>query len=154
MATRTTSNISLSAAKGAITAAERKAHSLSLDFNIAVVDSTLHLLSFARMPNAKLTSISIAIDKAYTAAGHRTGTHNYKEAVWPGGAAFGLGNTNGGRFVTIGGGLPFVNEKGEVIGAIGVSTGTPDQDRQVAQAGVDAVQELLKEEGRQVKAKL
>ena len=92
----------------------------------------------------------VAMDKAFTAAGHRVGTHIYKEAVWPGGAAYGLGNSNGGRFTTFGGGLPIMNAKGEVIGGIGASTGTPAQDQQVAQAGVDALNVVLKK----VKAKL
>jgi uncharacterized protein GlcG (DUF336 family) len=56
--------------------------------------------------------LQVAIDKAFTAAGHRVGTHMYKDAVWPGGAAYGLGNTNGGRFTTFGGGLPILNAKG------------------------------------------
>ena len=51
--------------------------------------SQTHLLHFSRMPGAKITSISIAMDKAFTAAGHRQGTHLYKEAVWPGGPAYG-----------------------------------------------------------------
>lgn len=46
----------------------------------------------------------------------------YKEAVWPGGPAFGLGTSNGGRFVTIGGGLPVVDGEGRLVGAVGVST--------------------------------
>jgi uncharacterized protein GlcG (DUF336 family) len=89
-------------------------------------------------------TIKVAMDKAFTAAGHRVGTHTYKEAVWPGGPAYGLGNTNGGRFTTFGGGLPITNLKGEVIGGIGASTGTPAQDQQVVQAGVDALEAVLK----------
>lgn len=95
----------------------------------------------------------VAMDKAFTASGHKVGTHTYKEAVWPGGAAFGLGNSNGGRFTTFGGGLPIVNAKGEVIGGIGASTGTSAQDQQVVQAGKDAVEEVLRGGGR-LKAKL
>lgn len=91
------------------------------------------------------------MDKAFTAAGHRVGTHMYKEAVWPGGVAYGLGNSNGGRFTTFGGGLPITNSKGEVIGGIGASTGTPAQDQQVVQAGVDALQQVL---GGKLKSKL
>lgn len=106
------------------------------------------------MPNAKITSIDIAVDKAFTAAGHKIGTHTYKEAVWPGGAAYGLGNSNSGRFTTIGGGLPILNAKGEVIGGIGASTGTPAQDQQVVQAGVDALQAIFVSGKRGVKAKL
>jgi uncharacterized protein GlcG (DUF336 family) len=97
---------------------------------------------------------SVAMDKAFTAAGHRVGTHTYKDAVWPGGAAYGLGNSNGGRFTTFGGGLPIINANGEVIGGIGASTGTPAQDQQVVQAGVDALEEVLRRGDGRVKAKL
>ncbi|PMD15444.1 ethanolamine utilization protein eutT [Hyaloscypha hepaticicola] len=151
MATKTQELLTLEGAKIAIAAAEKKAKEMGLGMNIAVVDASTHLLHFSRMEGAKITSISIAIDKAFTAAGHRVGTHMYKDAVWPGGAAYGLGNTNGGRFTTFGGGLPIMNAKGEVLGGIGASTGTPAQDQQVVQAGVDALQEVLK--GR-VRAKL
>jgi uncharacterized protein GlcG (DUF336 family) len=144
--------LTLESAKVAAAACESKARAIGVPMNIAVVDSGTHLLHFTRMDGAKLTSIAIAIDKAFTAAGHRVGTHSYKENVWPGGPAFGIGNSNGGRFMTIGGGLPVVGEGGEVLGAVGCSTGTPVQDREVAQAGVDAVMALIKGSG--VKAKL
>lgn len=64
-----------------------------------------------------------------------------------------LGNTNGGRFTTFGGGLPILNAKGELVGGIGASTGTPAQDQQVVQAGVDALDKVFKEEG-DLKARL
>lgn len=114
------------------------------DFNIALVDSTLHLLHFTRMPAAKLTSIAIAIDKAYTAAGHRLPTASYSgnPVFLPGGAAYGIHNSNGGRFMLIGGGLP-ITVDGVVVGAIGVSTGTPAQDGEVAKAGVEAVEAFV-----------
>jgi uncharacterized protein GlcG (DUF336 family) len=96
-----------------------------------------------RMTDAKLTSIAIAMDKAFTAAGHKLGTHNYKDVVYPGGAAYGINHSNGGRFSTIGGGLPIKNSQGQVLGAIGCSTGTPAQDQEVAQAGLDALNEIL-----------
>lgn len=114
------------------------------DFNIALVDSTLHLLHFTRMPTAKLTSIQIAIDKAFTAAGHRVPTANYQgKNFLPGGPAYGIHNSNGGRFMLIGGGIPITVE-GVVVGAIGVSTGTPAQDIEVATAGVEAVERWVK----------
>lgn len=143
MATRSTESLTLVGAKLAIAASEKKAKEIGVDMNIAIVDSSTHLLHFSRMPNAKITSISIAMDKAFTAAGHKQGTHLYKEAVWPGGPAFGLGHSNGGRFTTFGGGLPIKNAKGEVIGGIGASTGTPAQDQQVVQAGIDALDGVL-----------
>lgn len=66
---------------------------------------------------------------------------------------FRLGNTNGGRFTTFGGGLPILNAKGELVGGIGASTGTPAQDQEVVQAGIDALTKLFKEGGA-LKAKL
>lgn len=95
------------------------------------------------MPAAKLTSVQIAMDKAFTAAGHRVPTSTYTNSpaaknFQPGGPAYGIHNSNGGRFCIIGGGLPIVID-GVVVGAIGVSTGTPGQDEEVAKAGVEAV---------------
>lgn len=87
---RIVETLSQDAAKAAIKACEEKAHSMGLAMNIAITDSATHLLAFSRMDGAKITSINIAIDKAFTASGHRVGTHTYKEAVWPGGAAFGI----------------------------------------------------------------
>ena len=132
------------AAKAALKACEAKATEIKVPMNIAITDASTHLLAFTRMDGAKITSIAIAIDKSFTAAGHRVGTHTYKEAVWPGGPAYGINGSNGGRFTVIGGGLPILGKDGQVLGAIGCSTGTPAQDQVVAQAGVDAVQELLK----------
>jgi uncharacterized protein GlcG (DUF336 family) len=95
------------------------------------------------MPRAKLTSVAIAIDKAFTAAGHRLPTSTYTNSpaaknFQPGGPAYGIHNSNGGRFTLIGGGVP-IEVDGVVVGAIGVSTGTPGQDEEVARAGVEAV---------------
>jgi uncharacterized protein GlcG (DUF336 family) len=87
MATKQVEFLTLDGAKIAIAASEKKAKEIGVDMNIAIVDGSTHLLHFSRMPNAKITSISIAIDKAFTAAGHKQGTHLYKEAVWPGGLA-------------------------------------------------------------------
>ena len=100
------------------------------------------------MPAAKLTSISIAMDKAFTAAGHRAPTSTYTTGpaaknFLPGGPGFGIFNSNGGRFCVIGGGLP-IEVDGRVVGAIGVSTGTPGQDEEVARAGVEAVKRWVK----------
>ncbi|KAF2769582.1 DUF336-domain-containing protein [Teratosphaeria nubilosa] len=147
-ATRQLPTLSTDAAKIAAQAAEEKAKQMGIDFNIALVDSTLHLLHFTRMPNAKLTSIDIAINKAFTAAGHRLPTAAYTTGqtaknFQPGGPAFSIHNSNGGRFTLIGGGIP-ITIGGAVVGAIGVSTGTPAQDTEVAAAGVQAIEAFVK----------
>ena len=139
--------LTLHAAQLASDACIAKSRSMKVPMNIAIVDSSLFLLHFQRMPGAKLTSIDIAINKAFTAAGHKLPTHKYKEMVWPGGAAYGINNSNGGRFMVIGGGIP-INIDGEVVGAVGCSTGTPAQDQEVAQAGVDAIMEFVKKTQR------
>lgn len=139
MATKTISVLTLEGARTALAAAEARAKEIGVPMNIAITDSSCHLIAFERMEGAKITSINIAIDKAFTAAGHRAPTSVYKENVWPGGPAFGIGNSNGGRFTTIAGGVPIVKD-GIVVGAIGCSTGTPNQDEDVAKRGVEAVE--------------
>lgn len=71
--------------------------------------------------------------------------------MWPGGAAYGIENSNGGRFTVIGGGVPIAVEEGGkevVVGAVGCSTGTPAQDREVAEKGVEAVKEMIRKSRR------
>ncbi|KAF2144060.1 uncharacterized protein K452DRAFT_223295 [Aplosporella prunicola CBS 121167] len=151
--TRSVPNLTLAAAQHAASACEAKARDIGVPMNIAITDAGTHLLHFSRMDGAKLTSINVAIDKAFTASGHRVPTSMYKEAVWPGGPAYGINHSNGGRFMTVGGGVPIKDAKGEVLGAIGCSTGTPAQDEEVSKAGVEAVEKLLKSGGT-LKAKL
>jgi uncharacterized protein GlcG (DUF336 family) len=139
MSTKSVPTLTLEGARIALAAAETRSKEIKIPMNIAIVDNACHLLAFVRMEGAKYTSINIAIDKAYTAAGHRAPTSVYKDAVWPGGPAYGINHSNGGRFMTIAGGIPIVKD-GEVVGAIGCSTGLPSQDEDVAKSGVEAVQ--------------
>lgn len=140
-------HLSHHAAKIASAACVAKSEEIKVPMNIAIMDASLYLLHFERMPGAKLTSVDVAINKAFTAAGHRVPTSAYKNAVWPGGAAYGLNSSNQGKFMYVGGGIPITIE-GEVVGAIGCSTGTPAQDAEVSQAGVDAVMEYVKKSQR------
>jgi len=101
----------------------------------AVTDEAGHLIAFDRMDGGKISSISIALDKASTAATARNGTHVYNELCQPGKPTFGIHITNGGHFSIIGGGLP-VKVDGKVIGGIGVSSGTAIQDLEIAEAAL------------------
>lgn len=124
--------------------AEAKAKEIGVPMDIAIVDDGGNLLAFHRMEGAKLTSIDIAVNKAFTAACARKGTHEYAAIGGPGGPAFGIHVSNRGRFTIFGGGLP-IEVDGQTIGGIGVSSGSPDEDREVAQAGIDALTAALKE---------
>jgi uncharacterized protein GlcG (DUF336 family) len=107
--------------------------------NIAIVDSATHLIAFERMEGAKTTSISIAMDKAFAAAGHLMTTRALSERAGPTGIAFGMHTTNNSRLNIIPGGVPVEDSTGGVIGAIGCSGGTPAQDEQCCEAAIAAL---------------
>ncbi len=118
-----------------IEGAAAKAREIGIAMCIAVTDESGHLLRFERMNGGKISSIAIAIDKAATGAVARNGTHVYNQLCVPGSPTFGIHITNGGHFSIIGGGLPvFVG--GEIVGGIGVSSGTAEQDRICAEAAI------------------
>ena len=94
------------------------------------------------MDGGKVTSSTIAVDKAFTAAGAKKATHDYGEVSQPGKPAYGIASAIGGRLMVVGGGLP-VEVDGAVVGGIGVSSGTPAQDRDVAEAGIAAFMATL-----------
>jgi uncharacterized protein GlcG (DUF336 family) len=123
-------------------AAEKKAEEIGVDMDIAISDDGGNLLMFHRMDNARVTSIDIAVSKAFTAAAARKSTRAYGETAKAGGPAFGIHTSNGGRFMIIAGGLP-VFWKDQIVGGIGCSSGSPDQDEEVAQAGIDALMKSL-----------
>jgi len=116
--------------------ARAKADEIGVPMCIAIVDESGNLIAFERMDGGKTSSVIVAQDKAYTAAAARKATHEYNEVCKPGSLAFGIHTEVGGRLSTVGGGLP-VTIDGEVVGGIGLSSGTPQQDMQCAQAGID-----------------
>lgn len=133
---RTTSNLDLNDAGRLLEGARSRSAEIGVPMCIAVTDAAGNLIAFERMDGGKITSITIAIDKAYTAAAAKKATHEYGAASQPGAPAYGINSAIGGRLMVVGGGLP-VTVSGEVVGAVGVSSGTPDQDREVAQAALD-----------------
>jgi uncharacterized protein GlcG (DUF336 family) len=129
--------LSLAEARHVLDAALDKADEIGQPMNIAVVDDGGHLLAFARQDGAIRAGIDIAARKARTAVLMAMTTEQLGTAAAPGGSLYGIEVTNGG-LVIFGGGIPLAGTGGEVVGAIGVSAGTVEQDVTVAQAGVDA----------------
>ena len=124
-------------AKRIIAAAEAKAADIKQPMNIAVVDEGANLVAFVRMDGAWLGSINIAINKAFTSRSFDISTKELGKLSQPGEDFFGIHVSNQGRVMIFAGGIP-LKRNGKVVGAIGVSGGTGDQDQKVAQAGADS----------------
>lgn len=131
----TIKRLSVTEAQILIEGAAAKSTEMGIPMCIAVTDESGQLIRFDRMDGGKISSISIAMDKAFTGAVARRGTHVYNQLCVPGQPTFGIHITNGGHFSIIGGGLP-VTANGEIVGGIGVSSGTAEQDLVVAEAAV------------------
>ena len=134
--------LTLSDARIVLEGSEAKAREIGVDMDIAVVDDGGNLLAFIRMDKARVTSIDVAISKAFTAACARKATHEYAAVAGAGGPAFGIHVSNQGRFMIFGGGLPVFID-GMIAGGVGCSSGSPEQDQAVAQAGIDRLMEQL-----------
>lgn len=137
-ATLTTDEITMDTAQSALDAAAKKAVELNTAMNIAVVDSGLNLKAFLRMDGAWLGSIDIAIKKACTARSFDMPTGELGKLSQPGGPLFNIEHSNGG-LITFPGGVPLKSSDGRIIGAIGVSGSTVEDDHAVAEAGAAAV---------------
>lgn len=135
---RSYETISLYDAKRMLSAAEAKAASLGIPYNIAVVDAGGHLVAFVRQDDALIGSIDLAIDKAVTARIFDKTTAELATLAQSGGPLFGIQESNAGKVVIFGGGLPIV-VGGKTIGAVGASAGTVEQDVAVAEAGIAAL---------------
>ncbi|MGO6819798.1 GlcG/HbpS family heme-binding protein [Rhizobium brockwellii] len=132
----TIKRLSLDEANILIAGSRAKAEEIGVPMCIAVTDESGQLIAFERMDGGKITSTIIAQDKAYTAAGAKRTTESYGAASQPGSPAYGINSAIGGRLLVVAGGLPVVVE-GEVVGGIGLSSGTPSQDTECAQAGIN-----------------
>lgn len=130
--------ITLQQAEAAIQAAKEKATALGLKMNIAVVDAGANLTAFVRMDDAWLGSLDISIRKAKTARFFDMNTGSIGELSQPGGSLYNIEHSNNG-LITFPGGIPIKDAGGKIIGAIGVSGNTVENDHIVAEAGVAAV---------------
>ena len=132
------SDITLEQAQTIVAAAQAKAAEIGTKMDIAVVDAGANLKAFARMDGAWLGSIDISIKKAKTARFFDMPTGEIGKLSQPGGPLYNIEHSNGG-LITFPGGIPLKNEQGEVIGAIGVSGSTVEDDHTVAEAGAAAL---------------
>lgn len=131
-------SINLKQAEKLIQAAKQKAKSIDAKMNIAIVDAGANLVAFARMDGAWLGSLDISIKKAKTARFFDMNTGIIGELSQPGGSLYNIEHSNGG-LITFPGGIPIKNDAGDVIGAIGVSGSSVENDHAVAEAGVAAL---------------
>jgi uncharacterized protein GlcG (DUF336 family) len=129
--------ITLKDAKRIIEAAETKATEIGQPMNIAVVDGGGNIVAHVRMDKAWLGSIDISQKKAYTSRAFDISTKDLASHSQSGGQFFGIHASNGGKIMIFAGGIP-LKRNGEVVGAIGVSGGSGEQDHAVAEAGAAA----------------
>lgn len=131
-------NITLAQAEKAITAAKQKAAAIDTKMNIVVVDGGANVVALVRMDGAWLGSLDIATKKAKTARYFDMNTGVLGELSQPGGSLYNIEHSNDG-LITFPGGIPIKNAKDEIIGAIGVSGSSVENDHAVAEAGAKAI---------------
>jgi uncharacterized protein GlcG (DUF336 family) len=132
---RTFLSLDLADARRITIAGEAKARELNIPYNLAVVDAAGGLVTHVRMDGAWLGSVDIAINKAWTACAFNASTEDLSRITQSGDPGFGLNTTNGSRVVIFGGGIP-IKRDGAVIGAVGASGGSVEEDIAVARAAI------------------
>lgn len=128
--------LTLEEAELILDAAQKKAEEIKVPEVVCVSDNAGYPIALRRLNGGKVTSVQIAINKAFTAAGHRKPTHHYKNAV-PGEEAFGIFTQHDGRFTVFVGGFPIFVD-GQCVGAVSASGGNGEQDIAVCEAGIAA----------------
>ena len=134
---KTVTSVSLEDARRVIAAGEAKANEIGQPMNIAVADGGGNLVAHIRMDGAWLGSIDISINKAFTSRAFDISTKDLATHSQSGQQFFGIHASNHGRIMVFAGGIPLKRD-GKVVGAIGVSGGSGEQDHAVAEAGAAA----------------
>ena len=138
MVVKSFNQITLEASKKMGKAALKKASEIKVPIAFSVVDNGGNLLYLERMDEAFVTSVDIAINKAFTAWALKSGTNELSEVVLPGQSLYGLNLTNNSRIITFGGGFPIIIND-EIVGAVGVSGGTVEEDMEIAKAALNSL---------------
>src|ERR1700727_2362891 len=131
-------SVSLDDAQRVVAAGRAKADEISSPSNIAVVDAGGNLVTHIRMDGAWIGSVDISINKAFTSRAFDISTKALADSAQPGDQFYGIQESNHGRVVVFAGGIPLERD-GQVLGAVGVSGGTGDQDQAVAEAAAAAL---------------
>jgi len=129
-------SMNLDLALALINAAKAKAKEIGVPMVIAVVDQGGNLIALQRMDQALLVSLDIAVNKAYSAVAVKVPTHELAKVAQPGQPLFGIHNADQGRIVIFGGGFP-LQRGNEMLGGIGVSGGSVEEDMLCAEAALE-----------------
>ncbi|SHE55445.1 cob(I)alamin adenosyltransferase [Caldanaerobius fijiensis DSM 17918] len=135
--------LSLDVALKLIMVSQVLAREMGIPIVSAIADEAGNLIAFQRMDGAMIASINIAIDKAYSASILKMSTEEIGSLAQPGGPLYGINTTNDHRIITFGGGYPLKNKE-VVIGGVGISGGTAEQDSQIAKAVALSCEEVMK----------
>lgn len=140
--TGSTAHMTLKLAEALAAKVEEKAESLGMRVVTAVADEAGHPKLVRSMDGAYIGSLDVAVNKAYTSIAFRMSTAALGELSQPGAPLYGIQHTNGGRIVIFGGGEPLTAD-GKIIGALGVSGGTAEQDTALAAYGASMLKEVI-----------
>ncbi|MPY75437.1 MAG: heme-binding protein [Alphaproteobacteria bacterium] len=140
---RIVKTLTLAEANLILDAAQAKAEELGVAHVLCIADNAGYPIALRRLDGGKVTSVQIAENKAFTAAGHRRKTHTFTN-TYPGEEAWGIFTQHYGRLTVFVGGYP-IEANGEVVGGIGASGGNGEQDMAVCEAGIAAFDKYLAE---------
>lgn len=135
-------SVCLAAAKEVIAAVEKKAEEMGVKAVTAVSDKAARPVAIECMDGSYIASFDVALNKAYTVVALKMSTQELKMLAQPGGSLYGIQHTNGGQIVIFGGGDPLVYN-GEIIGGLGVSGGTEEQDTALSAYGASCFGRIM-----------
>ena len=135
--------MTLDIAKSLIEKVEKKAAEVGVNAVIAVSDQAGRIVAVHSMDDAYIASYDIAVNKTFTSAGLKMSTAELAKLAQPGGPLYGIQYTNEGKIVIFGGGEPLQAEE-KIIGALGVSGGTAEQDTMLAAYGKEVFKEVIR----------
>ncbi len=138
------SNVTLEQALWLAEQVKQKARELGVKAVVAVADNAGHPILVQSMDGAYIASYDVALNKSFTVVSLKMSTSTLKPLAQPGGSLYGIQFTNGGKIVIFGGGEPLVGKSGEIVGGLGVSGGSEEQDTALAAYGKQVFEQQYK----------